>query len=83
MIDTDLLQELIACHQRIAVHEARRKGIARFLVSRFGSEAEAFDAELMTIDGERLDDYLELAATCPDLDAFRRRLDPEIQRDAP
>jgi len=70
MIESPVLRELIAEFERAA----RQKDIIKVLVARFGAAAMGLDAELKTIDDDRLDEFVECAATCPDLDSFRDRL---------
>ncbi len=74
MIESPVLQELIADCEHKATVEARRKDIVKVLVARFGAAAMGLDAELKTIDDDRLDEFVECAATCPDLVSFRERL---------
>jgi hypothetical protein len=67
MIESPLIQELMA--QRM------HKAILRFLSGRFGSVPLDIQTTLQSIqDDARLDELVEWAARCPDLDAFRIRL---------
>jgi hypothetical protein len=66
MIESPVLQELIA--------DYRQRDIVKVLVTRFGAEAQALETELKIVDGDQLDDLLERAVTCPDLDSFRKQL---------
>jgi hypothetical protein len=63
-----------------AVQEAERKAtetsVITVLVARFGAEAGVLRAELETLHTDRLKNLLSLAATCPDLDSFRKELAP-------
>ena len=73
MIESPVLQELKAEWTR----EAQRRDITNVLVARFGPEAKNLGAALDAIDDEvRLDDLVESAALCPDLESFRKRLSP-------
>ncbi|HMF38332.1 MAG TPA: hypothetical protein VKF17_16940 [Isosphaeraceae bacterium] len=74
MIESPVLQELIADCERKASLERARKDIVRILVTRFGAEASALEAKLTDNDNDRLGDLLELAVTCADLESFRERL---------
>jgi hypothetical protein len=72
MIESPVLQQLKAEW----TYEAERKTIIKFLVARFGDEAKDLRARLDMIDDEaQLQQLAEAAATCPDLDAFRKRLE--------
>jgi hypothetical protein len=66
MIESPVLKELIS--------ERVRKDIRKVLVARFGAEAKVLETELKSVDDEGLDELVEWAATCPDLDSFRERL---------
>jgi hypothetical protein len=71
MIESPVLQELIA--EREA--ETRREDILMILTTRFGPPAEDVRAALQTIEGKsKLDELVRSAASCPDLEAFRARL---------
>jgi hypothetical protein len=79
MIDSPVLQELKAewTHEatRKATRETQRRAILHFLVARFGPEAKGLGAALDAIEDEaRLDELVESAALCPDLESFRKRL---------
>jgi hypothetical protein len=56
--------------------EATRKDIARVLAARFRVDAKSLDAELKSVDDDRLGNHVELAATCPSLESFRMQLTP-------
>jgi hypothetical protein len=73
MIESPVLQELIADCERKAALETRQKVVVEILVARFGDEAKALEAEITSV-GDRLGDYLKVAATCPDLASFRKEL---------
>jgi hypothetical protein len=68
--------------ERKAEREGERKGerkatevaLATFLVARFGTQAETLKAKLKAVSDDRLKKLVELAATCPDLDSFRKEL---------
>jgi hypothetical protein len=74
MIESPVLQELIADCERKAALETARKDILRILVTRFGAEARALEAELTDDDNDRLGDLIELAVTCADLESFQKQL---------
>ncbi len=73
MIESPVLQELIADCERKASLETARKDIVRILVTRFGTQARALAAKLAD-DNDRLGDLLELAVTCADLESFQKQL---------
>jgi hypothetical protein len=67
MIESPVLQRFVA--------EGRHKDIIKFLRVRFGPLTEDVTAPLQTIvDESKLDELVEAAASCPDLEAFRARL---------
>ena len=67
MIESPLIQELMA--------ETKHKDILRFLAARFGPIPKDLATALQNIqDTERLDNLVEWAGLCPDLEAFRGRL---------
>jgi hypothetical protein len=71
MLELPFLDELVEEVAAKRVHKA----IVRFLRARFGQVASELEAELRPItDHAKLDELVELAATCPDVDAFRARL---------
>lgn len=70
MIESPVLQELKAEWTR----ETTCKDVVRFLTARFGAEAHQLETELNSVDDEHLGNLVELAATCPDLDSFRKHL---------
>jgi hypothetical protein len=70
MIESPLLDEFKAEWTR----ETERRAILKFLEARFGADARALETELKTIDEDRLDDLLPLAATCRSLASFRKKL---------
>jgi len=76
MIESPLLEELKAEWTREAARETARKYILKFLEARFGIAARALEAELKTVDEDRLDDLLSLAATCRTLASFRKKVSP-------
>lgn len=77
-----VLREIIEEETREARREARREGsremaetgIAEALRARFGPDAEAVKGELAAVGDDRLKRLFGLAATCPDLAAFRKHL---------
>jgi predicted transposase YdaD len=71
MIESPVLQRLTA--EREA--ETQRKDILKILRVRFGPLTQDVTASLQTIEGKsKLDELVEVAASCPDLEAFRARL---------
>ena len=71
MIESPLIQEIVARTR----HEKTQELIVRFLTGRFGPLPLDLAAELRTIaDEPKLDDLLEWATRCPDLDTFRAKL---------
>jgi hypothetical protein len=67
MIESPVLQRLL--------RETRQEDIVRVLVARFRIAAPDVEAELNSInDDDRLNELVDLAATCPDLDSFRKQL---------
>jgi hypothetical protein len=55
--------------------ETRRQDILRFLAARFGAVPPEIEAMLKsTVEPTRLDELIDWAARCPDLEAFRARL---------
>jgi hypothetical protein len=70
MIESPVLQELIADSAR----KATRKAVVKVLVARFGVEAMALEPQLKAVGAAELEQLVERAATCPDLDSFRERL---------
>ncbi len=76
MIESPLLEELKVEWTREAARETTRKNILKILEARFGIAAQALDAELKTVDEDRLDDLLSLAATCRTLASFPKKVSP-------
>ena len=74
MIESPLLDELKAEWTLEVRRETTRGAILKFLEGRFGPTARSLEAELKTIDDDRLDDLLSLAATCRSLASFRKKL---------
>jgi hypothetical protein len=71
MIESPVLQQLKAEWTQ----EAERKMIIKVLAARFGDEAKGLRAKLDRIDDEAsLEELVEAAGTCPDLETFRRQL---------
>jgi hypothetical protein len=60
--------------ERIGKRKGNENAVIIVLVTRFGPEAEAVKAELKTIRADRLEKLIKLAAICPDLDSFRKRV---------
>jgi hypothetical protein len=73
MIEFPLLQTLLQETRQ----ETKQEMILRLLVVRFRIVAADIEAELSSIDDEeRLGKLFDLAATCSDLDSFRKQLSP-------
>ncbi len=71
MIESPLLQELKAEWTQ----ETKIRNIMKFLAARFGSKAKALETEINAINDEaRLEELVELAATCRTLGSFRKQL---------
>jgi len=71
MIESPVLQEFL----QEAVLECKRKDILQFLAGRFGPVPQEVAAALQRIQDEaRLEELINSAAACQDLDAFRARL---------
>lgn len=67
MIESPLIQELMA--------ERMHRAILRFLTGRFGAPPPEIAVAIQNIQDEQtLDDLVDLAARCPDLNTFRNRL---------
>jgi len=65
--------------------EFRRKGLIEalmtLLLARFNTEARGMKTGLEAINDEvRLKELIKLAATCPDLESFRKQLAPRGRR---
>ena len=60
--------------------EAAEADIITVLKARFGRAAEALNADLKGISDARLKSILGFAATCPDLAAFRARIEADETR---
>ena len=72
MIESPVLQQLKAEWTQ----EGERKAIIESLTARFGEAAEELRAKLDIIDDKaQLKGLVRAAATCPDLDAFRKHLE--------
>ncbi len=73
MIESPVLQRLLDETRQ----ETRQNDILRILIARFRIAAPDLEAELNSIDDDdRLNELVDLAATCPDLDSFRKQLSP-------
>src|SRR5262245_776084 len=88
MIESPYLQEIVqerlqeVLQERLA--ERSHKHILRTLTRRFGPVPEDVSAELRVVQDEsRLDDLLDWAHACPDLDAFRARLAAPPETNSP
>jgi hypothetical protein len=66
MIESPVIQEILADRQR--------EDILKVLETRFGTPARSLEAEVSTIEFEKLDEVLKLAVTCRTLASFRKRL---------
>ncbi len=77
MIESPVLQRLLQETKQETRQETKQQDILRLLVLRFRIAAADLEAELSSIDDEeRLDLLFDLAATCSDLDSFRKHLSP-------
>jgi hypothetical protein len=74
MIESPILQEIIADNTRKTATETRQNDIVRVLVTRFGDAAKALEAELKVVDEDRLEGLIERAAKCRSLASFRKQL---------
>jgi hypothetical protein len=79
MIESPYLQSIVeeVVAERLAkeVAKERQKNVLRMLAKRFGSVPAEIRTLLEAVSEEsRLDELLDWAVTCPDLDAFRARL---------
>jgi hypothetical protein len=71
MIELPLIQELMAKNTAHTMHNV----IVRVLARRFGSVPEEMAAAVRTIyDESKLEELVEEAASCPDLEGFRALL---------
>ncbi len=75
-VKSPLLRELFDEATQKGQREATETALITFLVSRFGTKAEAVKADLKKVRDDRLKDLLVFAGTCPDLDAFHQSLAP-------
>jgi hypothetical protein len=77
MIESPVLQELIAERTRETARETMIRDVIDFLVARFGPKAEALETEIKAVGDEaRLKDLVKLAATSRTLSSFRKQLAP-------
>ena len=75
MIESPLIQELLAGTRAQTLTETNHKAILRILSSRFGSIPPEIVSALRPIQDEaKLNDLIDLATGCPNLEAFRARL---------
>jgi len=75
MIDSPLIQELLAETRAETRAETQQNNIARFLSTRCGLVPPEIVSALKGIhEKAKLDDLVDWAASCPDLEAFRARL---------
>ena len=70
MIESPVLQEL----RKEWTTEGKRDAIAKVLQARFGSVASALEPELKSVQDDRVDNLLDIAATCRGLASFRKQL---------
>ncbi|MFI5454337.1 MAG: hypothetical protein ACHRXM_02700 [Isosphaerales bacterium] len=72
-----VLQEIITESKREAVIES----LMTLLLARFATEAQGMKTGLEAIEDKvRLNELIKLAATCPDLESFRKQLAPRRRR---
>ena len=75
MIESPLIQEIVAEREREAKQEAKQEAILEVLQTRFGSVVADIAERLRGVRGEKkLNALLKHAVRCPDLEAFRKRL---------
>jgi predicted transposase YdaD len=74
MIESPIYQEIVAESERKGETRARRKDVLKILVKRFGDTARDLAVELDAVEYDRLEDLLERAIDCPDLESFREQL---------
>jgi hypothetical protein len=73
MIESPMLKESIADSTR----KAHRAAMLRFLIARFGPDARKLQAALGAIDDDQRLEYLvDRCGRCPDLEAFKKLLEP-------
>src|SRR5205809_1872088 len=73
VIESPMVKELMAENTR----ETMRASLLEVLVGRFGPEARALRPTLRTIDDDKqLTELLNQSGKCPDLDSFRKLLQP-------
>jgi hypothetical protein len=75
-----LLQEIADDVTRKATRNAAERHIIQVLRARFGAEPRALKGELKALEDDQLDEFVVLAATCPDLESFRKQLPPRKQK---
>ena len=77
MIESPILQELKAEWSREATQRTRHQDLIAILTARFGPEASGLSEAIDALnDDALLEGLVRFAAVCPDLDAFRARLEP-------
>ena len=77
MIESPLIDELLAENRHNVLVEARHKDILRFLKTRFGAVDDDLLIKVRAItDEQKLDDLLDEAALGPDLNTFQAKLGP-------
>ena len=75
MIESPVLQDLVAKVEARATARARQQDILKVLQVRFETVPEAVATAVQAVTEEqRLDDLVAFAASCPDLAAFQQRL---------
>ena len=74
MLESSLLQEFITARERLAASDTARKNVVRVLRTRFGPDADRLDDEMKTVDEDRLNELIEVAVRCTDLQSFREQL---------
>jgi hypothetical protein len=76
-IGSPVLRELKAEWTQEAARETTIENLMAVLAARFGTDTEAVRSDLKAIkDDARLKELVTLAATCPDLESFRKQLPP-------
>jgi predicted transposase YdaD len=86
MIESPVLRELKEEWTREGMRDGKREGkregklegeraaIAKFLEARWQLPAREAQAEVRSVPDDQLDEILKLAATCPSLASFRKRI---------
>ncbi len=74
MIESPIYQKVVEESERKGETRARRKDVLKILVKRFGDPARDLAVELDAVEYDRLEDLLDRAIDCADLESFREQL---------